>query len=182
VLSRWLAQTIKLFFEAKHKIILVPTDQQVRHMETEPFTLGHLDSIGGGSMNQVTEEKQEPLPAHITRNLLEIFNWYCLKHLSVRGDFDRLNSNLSYMNMHGFARFCIEFKVPLDNRSVSEVFKKSQVKNHPLVFDQFEKALHKLAVKLNMSQLEQANKQLDAIRKEQAARDTKADAGRRLKF
>ena len=53
------------------------------------------------------------------------------------------------MNMKGFARFCIEFKVPLDNRSVSEAFKKSQVNNNPLVFDQFEKSLARLAVKVN---------------------------------
>lgn len=51
--------------------------------------------------------------------------------------------------MHGYARFCIEFKIPLDNRSVTEVFKKSQVNSNPLVFDNFEKSIAKLAAKYN---------------------------------
>jgi len=40
--------------------------------------------------------------------------------------------------MQGFAFFCSEFKVPLDNRSITEAFKKSQRNNLPLVFEQFD--------------------------------------------
>lgn len=74
----------------------------------------------------------------LSRNLLEVFNWYCLKFLSFRGDFDCLQQNLHYLNMQGFAFFCSEFKVPLDNRSITEAFKKSQRNNLPLVFEQFD--------------------------------------------
>lgn len=157
VLAKWLAETVHTFFEAKHKIILVPTELPVARLESQPFTLGHMESINNYDPN-ASMDRSEPSPGRVSRNLLEIFNWYCLKHLSVRGDFDSLTTNLSLMNMQGYARFCIEFKVPLDNRSVSEVFKKSQLNNNPLVFDQFEKSIGRLGVKLNGVQLEQAKR------------------------
>jgi hypothetical protein len=64
------------------------------------------------------------------KNLLEIFNWYSLKFLLARAvDFDSMQQNLSYLSLQGFACFCSEFKVPLDPRSITEVYKRSQVNN-----------------------------------------------------
>jgi hypothetical protein len=61
----------------------------------------------------------------LSKNLLEIFNWYCLKFLKHRGDFDQNAQHLNFMYMNAYANFCSEFKVPLDNRAITEAFKRS---------------------------------------------------------
>jgi len=60
--------------------------------------------------------------------------------------------------MQGFSTFVSEFKVPLDNRVIAEVYKKCSLNNQPLLFEHFDRAITKLGVKLNQDQIEKAHK------------------------
>lgn len=114
---------------------------------------------------QKTEFKQN-------KNLLEIFNWYSMRFLQTKPnqDFDSLHQNLSFLSMQGFACFCQEFKVPLDSRAISEVYKRSQVNNQPLQYEQFDKSISKLGIKHNQIEVDTLKKKLLDCRKELTAR------------
>jgi hypothetical protein len=77
--------------------------------------------------------------------------------------------------MQGFASFTSEFKVPLDNRSITEAFKRSQINNQPLQYEQFDKSITKLGIKHNQVHLESLKKKLLDIRKEITSRQSKDD-------
>lgn len=77
--------------------------------------------------------------------------------------------------MQGFACFCNEFKVPLDIRSITEVYKRSQENSMPLVFEQFNTSITKLGIKHNLVMLEHAKKRQLDIRKELTARTNSTD-------
>ena len=58
-----------------------------------------------------------------------MFNFYCRKYVAQRGDFEKLNANLVVLGLHGYNRFCKDFKVPVSSADVTTVWKKSS-KDH----------------------------------------------------
>lgn len=65
----------------------------------------------------------------IDSNLVEVFNIYCRKYASLKGDFNQLNQNLFVLGLQGYTKFCKDFKVPLANNELTLVWKKSS-NNH----------------------------------------------------
>ena len=65
----------------------------------------------------------------IDANMIEVFNIYCRKFASLRGDFSQLNQNLYVLGLQGYTKFCKDFKVPLANNDITLVWKKSS-SNH----------------------------------------------------
>jgi hypothetical protein len=128
------------FFEDKRSIILTPTETTEptkvpsQGPAKSPTKIKQISRHEMGSFLDTSTEKpvrvqsQERISFVYNRNLLEIFTWYSHKFLATQNkDFDSLAQNLSNLSMQGFACFCQEFKVPLDNRAIAEVFKRSQV-------------------------------------------------------
>lgn len=100
------------------------------------------DSKGGFTEalpDRVTPEEQ----AQIDRSLLEVFNYYCRKFLNHKagGDFGKLDKSLIMLGLNGFNSFCKNFKVPLDNTSITLVWKITSGNNTPLEFDQFQRSI-----------------------------------------
>jgi hypothetical protein len=130
VQADWFQAQIKRFFEEKKSVILVPTERSEDMIHKREFSLEIDKLLDAPGTHRV--QSQERLAFGMNKTLLEIFNWYALKFLNDRPrDFDALQQNLHLLNMQGFACFCKEFRVPLDNRSVAEVYKRSQVNNQP---------------------------------------------------
>ena len=65
----------------------------------------------------------------INTNLIEVFNIYCRKFASLKGDFNQLNQNLFLLGLQGYTKFCKDFKVPIANSELTLVWKKSS-NNH----------------------------------------------------
>lgn len=119
----------------------------------------------------------------LDRNLKEIFNWYALKFIKFRegSDFDGYDKAKNQLPMVGFANFCKEFRVELVNRDITEAFKKSLDQAKPMQFEQFDRAITKLGVKVNEARLQKVTRKLADLRKEMQYRESKEKGDPRIR-
>ena len=106
----------------------------------------------------------------IDNNLLEVFNFYCRKYASTRGDFQQLHQNLMLLAIQGYTRFCRDFKVPLTTNDITLVWKKASLNHQPLEFDQFQKSITLLGMQLNKCKVDKHLDRRKLLKKEQKRR------------
>ena len=86
--------------------------------------------------------------------MIEVFNIYCRKFASLKGDFSELQQNLVVLGLQGYTKFCKDFKVPLVTNDITLVWKKSSNNHMPHEFEQFQKSITMLGTTLNKTRID----------------------------
>jgi len=121
-------------------------------------------------------EVSPALKTLIDKNLLEIFKFYCKKHLNQQGDFEQLDYQRNVLAHKGYVNFCKDFKLPISGPNITEVFKKSTVNNQPHEYEHFSNSITNLGMRINKAKAEEKKKKIQEIRYELKKRTESKEA------
>ena len=112
------------------------------------------------------------------KGLREIFCFYALQHIPTGQDFDQIKEKRGLIDLGEFLMFCKDFQIPIfkrgsttkfDKKVLIEIFRKtSDMRHTPLVFEQFEDSLGKLAVAIKNKEVQELKDKLEELQKMQA--------------
>lgn len=173
ILSADFLPQIDEFFQMKQSVVLLDlqslsTMPMVNESETDTFKVKVRTPKRPRKVFPIKEtpvpEVSPALKSLIDKNLLEIFKFYCRKHLNQQGDFEQLDYQRNVLAHNGYVNFCKDFKLPVSGQHITEVFKKSAVSGHPHEYEQFNNSITNLGLRINKAKVEERKKKIQEIR------------------
>ena len=136
--------------------------------------------------NNEEEQKKEILPPlkgkinETDLRMREIFAFYCSQHRAPASypTFAQISYKVNHMNISEFCKFCSDFKIPLDNDKLIEIYNKREPinENSEINYNEFLMILYKISIFLNENKKRKLIKKIDKLKKKIDGENVSSDS------